>query len=60
MKCSECGFMHDGDVIGAMNLFKRYILDVGGRAMCLPKSAHDLHAEWLVATMKRRQRHSPS
>ncbi len=52
MRCPRCGFIHDRDVIGAMNLVKKYLLDVGGRAVCLPKGAHDPHVEWLVATMK--------
>ena len=52
MKCPKCGFIHDRDVIGAMNLVKKYLLDVGGYAVCLPKGAHDLHVEWLVATVK--------
>ncbi len=51
MKCPRCGFIHDRDVIGAMNLIKKY-LDVG-RVPSAPKGAHDLHVEWLVATMKR-------
>ncbi len=53
MKCPKCGFRHDRDVIGAMNLVKKYLLDVGGRAVSLPKGAHDPHVEWLVATVKR-------
>jgi len=52
MKCLRCGFMHDRDVIGAMNLVKKYLLDVGGHAVSLPKGAHEPHVEWLVATMK--------
>ncbi len=53
MKCPKCGFIHDRDVIGAMNLVKKYLLDVGSCAVYSPKGAHDLHVEWLVATMKR-------
>ena len=52
IKCSKCGFTHDRDVIGAMNLAKKYLLGV----RCVPftsKGAHDLHVEWLVATVKR-------
>lgn len=53
MKCLECGFIHDRDVIGAMNLVRKYFLDVGSCAVYPPKGAHDLYVEWLVATMKR-------
>ena len=53
MKCPKCGFVHDRDVIGAMNLVKKYLLDVGGHAVGLLKGAHDFHVEWLVAAMKR-------
>ncbi len=52
MKCPKCGFTHDRDVIGAMNLVKKYLLDVG-HVPFAPKGAHDLQVEWLVATMKR-------
>ncbi len=52
MRCPRCGFMHDRDVIGAMNLVKKYLLDVG-RMPFAPKGAHDPHMEWLVATVKR-------
>ena len=34
MKCPRCGFIHDRDVIGSMNLVKKYLLDVG----CVPLS----------------------
>ena len=53
MKCPKCGFIHDRDVIGAMNLVKKYLLDVGSCAVYSLKGAHDPHVEWLVATMKR-------
>ncbi len=52
MRCPRCGFIHDRDVIGAMNLVKKYFLDVG-RVPFAPKGAHDPHVEWLVATVKR-------
>ena len=52
MRCSRCGFIHDRDVIGAMNLVKKYLLDVGSCAVYSPKGAHDSRVEWLVATMK--------
>jgi len=52
MTCSRCGFIHDRDVVGAMNLVRKYLLDVGGYAVCLPKGAHDLHVEWFVTTMR--------
>jgi len=52
MKCLKCIFIHDRDVIGAMNLVRKYLLDVGGYAVCLLKDAHDPHVEWFVATMK--------
>ena len=52
MTCSRCGFIHDRDVVGAMNLVRKYLLDVGGYAVCLLKGAHDLHVEWFVTTMK--------
>jgi len=52
MKCPRCGFMHDRDVIGAMNLVRRYLLDVGGRAVGLPKGAYDPRVEWSVTTVK--------
>ena len=58
MKCSKCGFTHDRDVIGAMNLVKRCLLDVGLMPLA-PKGAHDLHVEWLVATMKRGEEAQP-
>ncbi|MEM0110615.1 transposase [Desulfurococcus sp.] len=29
VKCSKCGFKHERDVIGAMNLVKKHLLDVG-------------------------------
>jgi len=29
MKCPTCGFTHDRDAIGAINLVKRYFIDVG-------------------------------
>ena len=48
----KCGFTHERDVVGAINLVKRRLLDV----RCVPftsKGAHDLHVEWLVATVKR-------
>lgn len=53
VKCPRCNFTHDRDVVGAINLVKKYTLDVGGRAVGLPKGVHDLHVEWSVATMKR-------
>ncbi|MGC8988456.1 zinc ribbon domain-containing protein [Infirmifilum sp.] len=53
VKCPVCGFTHDRDVVGAVNIARKYILDVGGRAVGLPKGAHDPRVEWLVATMKR-------
>ncbi|MGC9122255.1 MAG: RNA-guided endonuclease InsQ/TnpB family protein [Thermogladius sp.] len=53
VKCPVCGFTHDRDVVGAMNIARKYILDVGGRAVGLPKGAHDHREEWLVATVKR-------
>ncbi len=52
MKCPRCGFTHDRDVIGAMNLARRYLLDVGPVPLA-PKGAHDPHVEWLVATVNR-------
>ncbi len=58
MKCLKCGFMHDRDVIGAMNLVRKCLLDVG-RVPFTPKGAHDLHVEWLVATMKRGEEAQP-
>ena len=53
MKRPKCGFIHDRDVIGAMNLVKKYLLDVGSCAVYSLKGAHDLHVEWFVATLKR-------
>ena len=53
MRCPRCEFIHDRDVIGAMNLARKYLLNVGGFAVCLPKGVHDPHVEWLVATVKR-------
>ena len=52
MKCPTCGFTHDRDVIGAMNLVRKYLLDVGGYAVGLPKGTHDPRAEWSVTTVK--------
>jgi len=52
VKCPNCGFVHDRDVIGAMNLVRRYLLDVGGHAVDLPKGAHDPRVEWSVTTVK--------
>jgi len=52
MRCPRCGFIHDRDVIGAMNLVRKYLLDVGGHAVCLPNGVHDPHVEWLITTMK--------
>ncbi len=52
MKCPKCGFAHDRDVIGAMNITKRYLIDVG-RVPFTPKGTHDPHVEWLVAPKKR-------
>jgi len=52
VKCPGCGFTHDRDVVGAVNLVKKYTLDVGGHAVCLLKGVHDLHVEWSVTTMK--------
>jgi len=59
IKCPRCGFTHDRDVIGAMNLVKRYLLDVGGRAVGLPNGVHDPYVEWLVAMVKRRAEAQP-
>jgi len=53
VKCPSCGLVHDRDVVGAMNLVKKYLLDVGGRAVGLPNGAHDLRVEWSVTAMKR-------
>jgi len=50
MRCLRCGFTHDRDVIGAVNLVRK--LDVGGCAVGLPKGAHDSHTEWSVTTVK--------
>jgi transposase len=50
--CVE-GFKHDRDVIGAVNLVKKRLLDVG-RVPFAPKGAHDPCVEWLVATVKHR------
>jgi len=52
MRCPKCGFTHDRDVIGAINIVRKYLLDVGGSAVYLPKGVHDLHVEWFVTTMK--------
>ena len=59
MKCFKCGFIHDRDVIGAMNLVNRYLLDVKGCVVALPKDVHDHHVEWLVAIMRRGSRGAP-
>ena len=40
MRCPRCGFIHDRDVIGAMNLARKYLLDVGLMPLA-PKGAHD-------------------
>ena len=53
MRCPRCGFTHDRDVIGAMNLVRKYLLDVEGRAVDLPKGTHDPRVEWSVTTVKR-------
>jgi putative transposase len=58
MKCMRCGFVHDRDVIGAMNIVKKYLLDVG-LVPSAPKGAHDPHVEWSVTTMKRRAEAQP-
>jgi len=52
LKCPNCGFMHDRDVIGATNLIKKYLIDVSLMPLG-SKGAHDPRVEWLVATMKR-------
>lgn len=60
MRCPRCGFSHDRDVVGAINLVKKYLLDVGLVPLA-PKGAHDLRVEWSVTTMKRaEQRHNSS
>ena len=51
MKCPKCRFIHDRDVIGAINIANKYLLDVGLMPLAL-KGVHDLRAEWLVATVK--------
>ncbi len=51
MRCPRCGFIHDRDVIGAMNLVRKYLLDVSPMPL-ETKGVHDPHVEWLVATMK--------
>ncbi|WDS52861.1 IS605 ORFB family protein [Sulfolobus tengchongensis spindle-shaped virus 4] len=51
LKCSNCGFSHDRDVIAAWNIAKK--LDVS----LMPwgsKGAHDPHVEWQVVTMNRK------
>jgi len=53
MRCPRCGFTHDRDVIGAMNLVRKYLLDVEGRAVDLPKGTHDPRVEWSVTIVKR-------
>ena len=58
MKCPKCGFIHDRDVIGAMNLVRKYLLDVCPMPLGT-KGAHDLHVEWFVATMKRGEEAQP-
>jgi len=52
MRCPRCGFKHDRDVIGAMNLVRKYLLDVEGRAVDLPKGTHDPRVEWSVTIVK--------
>jgi len=52
MKCPRCGFIHDRDVIGAMNLVRKYFLDVR-RVPFASKGAHDPRVEWLVVAVKR-------
>jgi len=52
MKCTNCGFMHDRDVIGAINLVKKHLIDVSPVPLG-SKGAHDHRVEWLVVTMKR-------
>jgi len=59
MKCPNCGFTHDRDIIGAINIVKKHLLDVG-RVPFAPKGAHDPHVEWLVVTMKRRVEAQPA
>lgn len=53
MKRPRCNFIHDSDVIGAMNMVRRYLLNVSDHAVDFPMNAHDPHVEWFVATMKR-------
>jgi|GEM_PF-111050 len=52
MRCPRCRFTHDRDVIGAMNLVRKYLLHVEGHAVDLPKGTHDPCVEWSVTTVK--------
>jgi len=56
MKCTKCGFTHDRDVIGAWNIALK--LNVSPVPLG-SKGVHDLHVEWLVATMKRGEETQP-
>jgi len=59
MKCPNCGFMHDRDVIGAVNIVKKHLLDVG-HVPFAPKGAHDLHVEWSVTTVNHGEEAQPA
>jgi len=45
VKRPRCNFIHDRDVIGAMNIVRKYLLNVGEHAVDLPMNAHDPHVE---------------
>ncbi|MGB9830788.1 MAG: hypothetical protein ACPLSP_01805 [Fervidicoccus fontis] len=50
MRYYKCGFKHDRDVIGAINIVKRFLLGMSPVPLG-SKGAHDPHVEWLVATV---------
>jgi len=59
LRCPSCGFTHDRDVIGAINIVKKHLLDVG-RVPFAPKGAHDLHVEWSVTTVNHGEEAQPA
>jgi len=59
LKCPNCGFTHDRDVIGAINIARKYLLDVSPVPLG-SKGAHDLHVEWSVTTSKHGKEAQPA
>jgi len=59
LRCPNCGFTHDRDVIGAINIARKYLLDVSPVPLG-SKGAHDLHVEWSVTTLKHGEEAQPA